>query len=230
MERLPVTPAALHHAILRHVLDRGYAPDRLTLAARFDVDAETVTQALYALQAEHGVVLHPHTPEVWVIHPFSTAPALFAVRRGDRLWWGNCAWCSLGIAALVGGDGVTIDTTYGAEGRHVTLHLDGGQVRERLWVHFPVPMARAWDNVIYTCSTMLVFESETAIDAWSQRHAIPRGSAQPVQRVYEFAKTWYRRHLDSDWRKWTAQEASEIFERFGFEGPVWQLPRTTGRF
>lgn len=59
---------------------------------------------------------------------------------------------------------------------------------------------------------MLVFESEGAIDTWSERHAIPRGSAQPIQRVYDFAEVWYGRHLDLDWRKWTTEEASYIIK------------------
>lgn len=222
--------ASLHHAILRHLIDRGYAPTRLALAAHFGVDLEEMKQSLEALQDYHGVVLHPHEPEVWIAHPFSTAPTPFVVRQDDRVWWGNCAWCSLGIAALLGGDNVTIETTLGAEGRPVTVHLDDGRVREQLWVHFPIPMVHAWDNVIYTCSTMLIFDSETAIDLWSARHAIPRGDAQPIQRVYDFAAVWYGRHLDPEWRKWTTEEARSIFARFGFQGPIWQLPVTGERF
>jgi hypothetical protein len=194
------------------------------------VDIVEVTDAMEALKELHGVLLHPHQPEVWVIHPFSTAPTPFVVRKGERSWWGNCAWCSLGAAALLGGDGITIQTTLGAEGQPVTVHIDSGQVRENLFVHFPIPMVHAWDNVIYTCSTMLMFGSEAAVDQWCVRHAIARGDVQPIQRVYEFAAVWYGRHLDEDWRKWTVDEAAAIFARFGFSGPIWQLPVTTGRF
>lgn len=103
MHRKEPTLAELHYAIIRHVLDRAHAPTRLALASELGVDPETVRQGLEALQANHGVVLHPHQPEVWVLHPFSSAPTPFAVRHAHRLWWGNCAWCSLGIAALLGG-------------------------------------------------------------------------------------------------------------------------------
>jgi hypothetical protein len=225
-----LTVASLHHALIRHMMDRGFAPTRFELADRFGVTPDQIARSLEALRDDHGVVLHPHVPEVWVVHPFSTAPTLFVVRKGDRAWWGNCAWCSLGIAALLGGDAVTIDTNLGAEGQPVTVHVDRGLVREELWVHFPIPMARAWDNVIYTCSTMLIFDSEAAIGGWSERHAIPRGDVRPIQRVYDFAAVWYGRHLDPEWRKWTVEEARSMFERFGLEGPVWQLPHTAERF
>ncbi|MHB1543731.1 MAG: organomercurial lyase [Gammaproteobacteria bacterium] len=150
-----INSATLHRAILQHLVDHGFAPSRLALAQRFgvDADAEVVAGALHMLQGMHGVVLHPHVPEVWIAHPFSTAPTPFTVRHDTRVWWGNCAWCSLGVAALLGGNDVKIQTTLGAEGQPVTIHVDNGRVREELWVHFPIPMTHAWDNVVYTCST-----------------------------------------------------------------------------
>ncbi|RJF74556.1 hypothetical protein D3875_03180 [Deinococcus cavernae] len=225
-----LTHASLHHAILRHLVDHGTAPSHTHLTTLFQTEANTMTQALRALEADHGVVLHPHRPEVWIAHPFATAPTPFVVQQGERLWWGNCAWCSLGVAALLGGDKVQIHTTLGAEGQPVTVHIDGHHVREDLWVHFPIPMARAWDNVSYTCSTMLLFDSEAAVDAWAARHALPRGDIQPIATVYDFARVWYGRHLDQDWRKWTTDEARQIFSRFGFHGPIWDLPASDERF
>lgn len=230
MTQPALNSSILHHAILRHFVDFGYAPSLAWLAREFAVETGVMAAALTELQEIHGVVLHPHAPEVWIAHPFSNAPTAFAVRQGDRIWWGNCAWCSLGVAALLGGRDVTIQTTLGGEGEPVTIHVDGGSIREELWVHFPVPMTRAWDNVVYTCSTMLVFRSREDIDGWCARHAIARGDAQPIQRAYEFAGVWYGRHLDRDWSKWTLDDARQIFERFGFHGPVWDLPESGRRF
>jgi hypothetical protein len=212
------------------LVDNGYAPSSAQLGEVFQLDHESIVRALRELEDGHGVVLHPHAPEIWVAHPFATAPTAFAVWQEERRWWGNCAWCSLGIAALLGGDAIEIHSTLGAEGIPVVLHVNEHRIREQLYVHFPVPMSRAWDNVHFTCATMLLFEDEREIDAWSARHGLPRGDAQPIQRVYDFARIWYGRHLDEDWRKWTLEEARGIFDRFGFRGPIWDLPRSTGRF
>lgn len=227
---MTLTNSSLHHAIIRHFVDRGHAPSHAALCDMFHVDPSAMSAALERLQENHGVVLHPHSPEIWVAHPFAAAPTPFAVRQGDRLWWGNCAWCSLGIAALVGGIEVRIDTSIGAEGKPVTIHVDDHTVQQDLVIHFPVPMSHAWDNVIYTCSTMLVFEGEEQVDEWARRHAFPRGDVQPIQRVYDFARVWYGRHLDEDWRKWSATDARAIFERFGLRGPIWDLPDSEKRF
>ena len=230
MARLPLNNSCLHHIIMRSLVDQGYAPTSGELAAHFGVSRENMAAALSELQNYHGVVLHPHCPEVWVIHPFSTAPTNFLVRRGEQIWWGNCAWCSLGIAALLGGDGICIDSSLGAEGVSVRAHVDGGRVREDLLVHFSVPMTRVWDNVLYADSTVLFFETSAQIEGWTKRHRIARGDTQPVQRVYELAASWYGHHLDQDWHKWSTAEARDIFARLQLGGPIWDLPATDERF
>lgn len=225
-----LTHAPLHHYLLKHLVEEGYAPSIADLSEHFRQPEAKVREALLALQAYHGVVLHPHNAEVWVIHPFSTAPTNFLLRKGEQAWWGNCAWCSLGAAALLGGD-VTITTTLGANSEQVTLRVEEGALLDRgYYVHFPIPMTAAWDNVIFTCSTMLLFADEADIDAWCRRHNLPKGDVQPAEVVCAFAQVWYGKHLRPDWRKWTLAEARALFERFNLTHPVWQIPASEGRF
>ncbi len=227
----PSLPAArLHHLLIEFVLARGFAPDVRELAALAGVAEREVRSALERLEADHGVVLHPDRETVWALHPFALAPTLFIVRSGDRSWWGNCAWCSLGVVALADSDAV-ITTTLGADGPQVDVHVtDGRVVEEGLVVHFPVPMRRAWDNVAYTCSTMLLFDGDAAVDRWCAAHRIAKGDVRPVATVWEFARVWYGRHRDPDWRKWTSDEARALFARFGLTGDVWALPASGERF
>jgi hypothetical protein len=220
----------LHHLIMRSFMETGAAPSIDDLATSMPLDRAEVVEHLHALRDYHGVVLHPHSDEIWAAHPFSAAPTSFWVTTEMMSWWGNCAWCSLGIAALARAD-VTISTSLGAEGRPVTLHVRDGAVVERDYVvHFPIPMRHAWDNVVYTCSTMLLFDSERSVDAWSARHRIPKGDVQPVEVVWALAQRWYGRHLDADWTKWSVDEAAEIFREVGLHGPIWHLAATAGRF
>ncbi len=227
---MELNSATLHHQILRDVLARGFAPSVAELAERFACSRETLSAALRALADDHGVVLHPGSDEVWVVHPFSNAPTAFAVRAGERRWWANCAWCALGVAELAGGS-AEIATTLGAEGEPARVRIAGGRLLDPGYVvHFPIPMTRAWDNVLYTCSLMLLFESEPAVDAWCRRHGQPKGDVRPVEQVWGFAREWYGRHLDEDWRKWTAEEAAALFRRHGLDGPIWEIPASAERF
>jgi hypothetical protein len=189
-----------------------------------------VESALYRLAENHGVVLHPGSARIWAAHPFSAAPTNFVVRSQEGRWWGNCAWCSLGIAALLDRD-VTITTTLGADGPQVDVHIVNGRLLEKQYlVHFPVPMRQAWDNVIYTCSTMLLFESEHAIYRWCSAHRISRGDVQPVEKIWQLSKVWYGNHLNPEWHKWTNEEARHIFEQFGLGGTIWHIPVSDTRF
>jgi hypothetical protein len=222
--------AALHFAILSAIVERGYAPDVEELAERLQCDVAATGSALLALAEDHGVLLHPGSTRVWVAHPFSTAPTGFTVQKGASRWWGNCVWCSLGIAGLLGGD-VTITTTLGGEDRQVVIHVtDDGVAEKDLVVHFPVPMTQVWDNVVYSCSTMLAFEDEAAVEEWCRRHGIAKGDVRSIKTVWRFAVDWYGRHLDPDWRKWTVDEARDIITRHGLDGPIWELPAAAGRF
>ena len=222
--------SSLHHYILSHLIEVGHAPDRQMLSTHFAQSVDEIERALLALQDYHGVVLHPHVPRVWVIHPFSTAPTNFLIKSDRGLWWGNCAWCSLGAAALLKED-LSITTTLAAHDEQVVIEVQDGQVlNQGLFVHFPIAMKQAWDNVQYTCSNMLVFNSEQQVDDWCTRHNIPKGDVQPLEKIWVFAQEWYGNHLNPDWKKWTMEEAKAIFNKHHLTHPVWDLGSTTGRF
>ncbi len=221
--------AGLHYYLIRHIVDHGFAPDNKEIANHFGVHEEQVVEGLLSLQEIHGVVLHPNEPKVWVIHPFSLAPTNFFLQSARQKWWSNCAWCSLGAAALIAED-LTIRTTIGSESESLEIAVKNGVINDDLVVHFPIPMKNAWDNVIYTCSTMLFFSSEQEVDAWCDQHQIPKGDVQPISKIWPFAQKWYGNHLDPDWKKWTSEEAQEIFKEFELTHPVWKLEGTHERF
>ena len=226
----PMTHSSIHHYILNHIIEHGHAPSLLKMATQFHVSIDAMTRALEALQDYHGVVLHPHNSEVWVIHPFALAPTPFLVKSKRGQWWGNCAWCSFGVAALLNED-CTITTNSGAYDEKITIQISDGQIDQPdLYVHFPIPMSQAWDNVIYTCSTMLLFRTEEEVSNWSKRHNIPMGDIQTARNIWEFSKKWYGNHLDENWKKWTTEEAISLFKEFGLTHDVWNIESRQTRF
>jgi hypothetical protein len=231
MIQAPEKAGRLHYELIHGLVETGSIPTRQQLQARLEcASLEELDQLFDELATLHGVLLHPASHTVWAIHPFSLAPTLFLVESGDKKWWGNCAWCSFGIATLVGGS-CQITTTLGAESEQVRLTVENGQVYPSdLVVHFPIPMSRAWENVVYTCSMMLVFKDASHVAEWCTRHQIPCGDIQPVTKVLELAKRWYGEHLRPDWTKKSLSEAGAIFAELGFVHPVWALPAEGGRF
>ena len=225
-----VTNSNLHYTILQGIIDNGYAPSIAALSKTLSVAEADIEAGLYELENYHGVVLHPKAPKIWVIHPFSLAPTNFYVQSKKGEWWGNCAWCSLGIAALLEED-VKITTTIGGETKQIVIHIiDGAIVEKDYYVHFPIPMKKAWDNVIYTCSNMLVFENAQQIQKWTEQHQIPKGDIQPIEKIWQFSKKWYGNHLNPEWKKWTIEEAKQLFQEFGLSHKVWALNDSKERF
>lgn len=168
--------SSLHAAVIGFFLKNQRAPTVSEIAAQFHCDEMQARAGLRALAEYHGAVLHPHSDEVWVAHPFSAAPTTYVVRSGSRSWWGNCAWCSLGLAHLAGGT-ATIETRMGALEDYATVRIENGKLLDTDYVvHFPIPMRKAWDNVIYTCSVMLMFRDEAQVDAWCASRGIPKGA------------------------------------------------------
>ena len=225
-----ITNSTLHYTILKEIIEKGYAPNTRDLSKLLDAREEEVIRGLKELQEYHGVVLHPHEAKIWAIHPFSLSPTTFYVETKKGAWWGNCAWCSLGIAALIK-DNSKISTTIGGETKRVEINIINGKIQEKNYmIHFPIPMKKAWDNVIYTCSNMLIFENEDQVNKWTENHNIPKGDIQPIEKIWEFSKKWYGNHLNPNWKKWTIQEAKEMFKEFDLDNKIWDLDDSNGRF
>ena len=84
--------------------------------------------------------------------PFSGIKTPFLVRVGEKSYYANCVWDALGIpAALHSGGEVTASD--GQTHEAMTLEVrssGGGPVPQECVIHFAVPAARWWDDIIYT--------------------------------------------------------------------------------
>ncbi len=122
--------AEVHHAFIDPLRRTGRAPSRHEVAAALARPINEIEQALHRLSASHGVVLHPHVCEPWVIHPFSLSPTATWIQQGEQGWWAPCIWCGFGIAALVGGNTV-IHARIGGEMEDVDINIVNDEVVEK---------------------------------------------------------------------------------------------------
>jgi len=221
----------LHYELVHGLVERCACPANSELAHRLGVSKPEVEELLRALSDIHGVVLHPHVCEPWIIHPFSLTPTLNWIERQGRGWWAPCIWCALGVAGLVGGE-VRIHTRFGGEAEPLTISVLDGQPDgfEQVWVHFSITPARAWDNVHQHCAMVLPFGSPEQIREWCGQHRLPHGEAVPLHQVARLARLWYGSHGDPTWRKWTIAEAQDIFHSAGLHSQFWDLGASGGRF
>jgi Alkylmercury lyase len=197
------------------------------LSPRWPVVLKTITEdGLRQLENMHGVILVPNSVNVWSLHPFALMPTPFWVTNNKHGWWANCAWCSLGIGAVLS-DHVTITTSDGAEGRELKFSIeDGRPSRSDLVLHFPYPPARWWDNPYCPCGNILFFSSEADVDSWCERHGQPKGSIMRIETGIKLASLWFGDYASPKWRRKSADQAKEIFDELRLNSSFWN----TGRF
>lgn len=213
----------LRYHVNRFIFDHGFAPDVKGLSQLLNCSDKDAIGGLRALADNHAIVLHPGTSEIWVAHPFALFPTLFWVKSGDKQWWSNCTWCSLGVASLTKND-TDVYTKLKGEVEPLKIEIRNGRIaQDGFVVHFPIPAAHFWDNVIYTCSMMLVFRDENEIDAWCKQHNKPKGEVLPITQVWELAKVWYGNYLDPNFKRKTKEVAENIFESVGLTSTFWKL-------
>jgi hypothetical protein len=223
--------SALHHQIIRGLLDTGACPSNADLCQLFGVEEPVLHDRLRQLADAHGVVLDPHEPRPWVIHPFSLTPTATCVESSTHTWWAPCVWCGLGVATLAGGD-VRLHTRVGGESEPVVITLKDGQTvnGNQCCTHFAIRPRDAWNNVHAHCAMLLPFHSPRDAAAWASRHRLPFGEVISLEQTADLARRWYGRHADPDWKKWTIQEAQGIFQAVGLRSDFWQLGGGAGRF
>lgn len=220
----------IHHFIVRGLLDTGRAPTNAELAARSKLSATEVEATLRSLNSTHGLVLHPHRCEPWIIHPFSTSPTHTWVATPERGWWAPCLWCGLGISALLDTETI-IHTRIGAEAEPVQIRARAGVPHDsKLWVHFPEPLKLAWSNVHHFCARLVAFHQPADAACWAEHHGFPLGEMLPIAKIGELAQRWYGHYADRAWTKWTVPQARDIFKAAGLTGSFWTLPEDKGEF
>ncbi len=223
--------SALHHELIRSLIETGSCPNNSELGRKLDIPRTQIEQLLRKLSEIHGIVLHPHICEPWIVHPFSLTPTMHWITGPKGSWWAPCIWCALGVATLVRGE-TQFHTRFGAESETLIIRVTDGQPigAEQVWVHFAIPPASAWQNVHQHCSMVLPFRSPEKTRDWCDRHHLPHGEVVPLHQVARLACLWYGTYDDVDWHKWTTSEAQEIFREAGLVSRFWDLGEKKGTF
>lgn len=121
------------------------------IAAALRASARDVEAAFDRLHKKRLLVPEPGDPgRIRMAPPFSGVPSAFPVQVGERRYFANCVWDPLGIAAALHEDAV-VEAADAHSGEPITLQVRGGQpVPQGCVIHFAVPAARWWEDIVYT--------------------------------------------------------------------------------
>jgi hypothetical protein len=70
---------------------------------------------------------------------------------------------------------------------------------------------------------MLIFRSEEHVARWCEQNKLPRGASLTPIVGWKLADAWYRHKMDSDYRRFTLDEAESLLASLGLTGAFWNL-------
>ena len=136
--------------VYRTFVDTGRPPTVEEAAGALGLSREETAAAYRRLDADHALVLHPGTLQVWMANPLSAVPTPFSVETKLGSYWGNCIWDALGIPAMLGTDGVVLTRCPDCE-EAISLEVVDGDLRPvKSIAHFAVPAASWWEDIGFT--------------------------------------------------------------------------------
>ncbi len=136
--------------IYKTLTDTERAPTAAEVAAHFGIATEDAQRLLRDLHDRHAIFLDPDSGAVRMANPYSAVPTPYRVLANGHTYWANCAWDAFGIAAMLGGDAV-IHARAADDDAGVSIAIRNGRpLANGEVVHFLLPFARWYDNLIFT--------------------------------------------------------------------------------
>jgi hypothetical protein len=136
--------------VYRHFAETTRPPRVEETASHFAMTHQQVAEVYEELQRRHALLLIPGTHDVLMAWPFSGVETLFQVRVGDKTYFANCAWDSLGIPAALHTN-AEIKGVCAQSGEDIRIIVTGQQVSgSDALVHFLVPFLSWYDDLPFT--------------------------------------------------------------------------------
>jgi hypothetical protein len=124
------------------------APD---VAQELNAPLTEVLAAFQSLHQKRLLVPEPDDPScIRMAPPFSGIETPFRVTAQGKQYYANCAWDAFGIPSALHAD-ASVHTEDAYSGEPITLEVrDGQPVPQSCVIHFAVPAARWWEDILYT--------------------------------------------------------------------------------
>ena len=138
-------------AIYHHLIQFGMVPSIQEIADVLQETKDRMTDSFRRLAEYRAIVVQPEDQEkIVMVMPFSAIPTPFDVKTEQGHWWANCIWDALGIAAMLNIE-TTIHTRSGAIGEPLTLTVKDDSLSDwDLSIHFAIPAAQWWQDIVFT--------------------------------------------------------------------------------
>jgi hypothetical protein len=146
---LPELALRVRHAIYRTFAEGG-VPRSAALSAQLEIPIDEIKASYQRLHEARAIVIDDRTKEVWMALPFSAVPTPHRVTSADRSWFANCAWDAFAIPLLLACD-AEIDSICADCDAALVYRIEQGRLTNPHGVvHFAVPAAKWWNDIVFT--------------------------------------------------------------------------------
>jgi DNA-binding transcriptional MocR family regulator len=137
--------------IYQTIAETTEAPSSGEVAQMLGVSKQQVDDAYQRLHAKRLLVPEPgDASRIRMAPPFSGIPTSFRAAIEGKHYFANCIWDALGVAAALQKDTI-VHATDGYSNEPILLQVKNqAVVPQECVVHFAVPAALWWKDVIYT--------------------------------------------------------------------------------
>lgn len=137
--------------IYEFFMENARPPSPDEMGQQFNISSDEAQQSYQRLHEAHHIFLDAETATIRMANPLSAVPTDYRVKVNDKWLFANCAWDTLGIAAMVGQD-VEIEATLPMSRKLVTYQVKSGELLadDNLVVHIAMPVRQWYDDVIHT--------------------------------------------------------------------------------
>jgi hypothetical protein len=136
--------------VYRHIVQTSAAPRVEDIVMRLGLGAAEVRAAYQRLYNRRVLVVAEDGETILMAPPFSGVPTQHRVTVGAATYFANCSWDALGIPAALKAEAVVRSR---CEQSHepivIRVGLDGPDSVPCV-IHFAVPAAAWWDDIVYT--------------------------------------------------------------------------------
>src|SRR6476469_1067403 len=136
--------------VYRHFANTGQAPSISQIAGQLSCAEDEVRAAYARLRANRVLLLEPDGQTIRMAPPFSGVPTPHTVVLEGQIYFANCAWDALGIAAALQQEAV-VHSSCGQSGAPRRLRVGRDWPEPSSWLfHCQVPAARWWADLVFT--------------------------------------------------------------------------------
>jgi len=140
----------IRYQIYRFFADHCRAPSYQEIVDSINVETEHVLGSFHKLHERHMIFLERAANTIRMSNPFSAILTKYLGKSGQKAWWANCTWDSLGIAAALKID-VQIQAAYPDIQETVELHVENGIVDGKDHVvYFALPCHQWYADLVFT--------------------------------------------------------------------------------